>query len=203
MLRTNLSTRPFYNERAVRLLLGALAALLAIALAYEVQQGVFLSRLQSVARQQAESDEQQAGELRASAVRQQAGISQPELERVQAAATEANAVIDGRTFSWTALLNHIESTLPSGVMLTSIRPFVDEHGVAVSMTVVGKGVAEIGAFMDGLETRGAFADVLSTAEQARDDGRLQAVVTGRYVGGTGPGTTRVVRRAAAVQERRP
>ena len=27
MLRTNLSTRPFYNERAVRAALGALAAL--------------------------------------------------------------------------------------------------------------------------------------------------------------------------------
>jgi len=182
MLRTNLSTRPFYNERAVRLLLGALAALLALALAYVVQQGIILSRQQSQVRRQAGSDEEKAKELRASAARLQAGISQAELERVLGAATEANAVIDGRTFSWTALLNNIETTLPPGVMLTAIRPAVDENAMTVSLSVVGDGVAEIGAFMDGLEKTGAFTDVLSTVEQTRDDGRLQAVVTGRYAG---------------------
>jgi len=196
MLRTNLSTRPFYNERIVRVLLGALAALLLLALAYEVQQGLMLTHQQSQARRQAAADEEKSKELRASATRLQASISQAELERVQAAATEANGVIDGRAFSWTALLNHIETTLPPGVMLTVIRPSVGEDGVTVSMTVVGRGVAEIGAFMDNLETRGAFADVLSTAEQTRDDGRIQAVIKGRYTdGGASPVVN--VRRAAA------
>jgi hypothetical protein len=64
------------------------------------------------------------------------------------------------------------------------------------MTVVGRGVTEVGTFMDNLETRGTFADVLSTAEQTRDDGRIQAVVTGRYTGG-GAGPVVNVRRAAA------
>lgn len=197
MLRTNLSTRPFYNERVVRVVLGALVALLLLALAYEVQQGLVLTRQQSQARRQAAADEGKSKELRASAARLQASISQAELERVQAAATEANGVIDGRAFSWTGLLNHIETTLPAGVMLTAIRPSVSDAGVAVSMTVVGRGVAEVGAFMDGLEARGGFADVLSTAEQTRDDGRIQAVVTGRYTGGGGAGTAPTVRRAAA------
>jgi hypothetical protein len=168
-----------------------------LALAYEVQQAVVLSRQQSQVRRQASSDEQKSKELRASAPRLQASLSQAELERVQAAAAEANSVIEGRTFSWTGLLNHIESTLPPGVMLTAIRPSVDEHGVTVNMTVVGRGVAEIGAFMDSLESKGSFADVLSTAEQTRDDGRLQAVVTGHYTGGVGPGGLQKTRRAAA------
>jgi Tfp pilus assembly protein PilN len=197
MLRTNLSTRPFYNERIVRVLLGTLAALLLLALAYEVQQGVVLTRQQSQARRQAASDEEKSKELRASATRLQASISQAELDRVQAAAGEANGVIDGRAFSWTALLNHIETTLPPGVMLTAIRPSVGDDGVTVSMTVVGRGVTEVGTFMDNLETRGTFADVLSTAEQTRDDGRIQAVVTGRYAAGGGPGAALKVRRAAA------
>jgi Tfp pilus assembly protein PilN len=197
MLRTNLSTRPFYNQRIVRLVLAALGAVLALTLAYEVQQAVVLSREQSQVRRQAASDEEKSKELRASANRLQASISQVELERVQAAAAEANGVIDGRTFSWTALLNHIESTLPPGVMLTAIRPSVGEDGITVSMTVIGQGVTEIGAFMDGLESKGSFTDVLSTAEQTRDDGRLQAVVTGRYLGGVGPGLLQKFHRAAA------
>lgn len=197
MLRTNLSTRPFYNERVVRLLLGVLGALLLLVLAYEVQQGIVLTRQQSQARRQAASDEQKSAELRANAVRLQASLSQAELERVQAAATEANGVIDGRAFSWTALLNHIETTLPPGVMLTAIRPSIDEGGVSVSMTVVGRGVSEVGAFMDNLETGGAFTDVLSTAEQTRDDGRIQAVLSGRYAGGGGAVAALKVRRAAA------
>lgn len=180
MLRTNLSTRPFYNERAVRLLLVAAGALLLFALGYELQQGIVLSRRLSQLSGQAVLDEQRASALRADAARLQATISPAELTRVQGAATEANKAIDGRTFSWTGLLNQVEATLPPGVVLTAIRPVADDTGVTVNLAVIGRTVGEIGTFMDRLEQTGSFVDVLSTAEQTTDDGRLQVNVTSRY-----------------------
>jgi len=180
VLRTNLSTRPFYNERAVRLLLVAVGALLLFALGYELQQGIALSRRLSQLSAQAVLDEQRASALRGDAARLQATISPAELTRVQSAATEANKAIDGRTFSWTDLLNQVEATLPPGVFLTAIRPVADDTGVTVNLAVIGRTVGEIGTFMDRLEQTGSFVDVLSTAEQTTDDGRLQVNVTSRY-----------------------
>ena len=180
MLRTNLSTRPFYNERAVAALLAALGLALGLALAYDAQQGIVLSQKLTQFSRQAALDEQRAQALRADAARLQAGISPAELKEVQDAADEANTAIDGRTFSWTSLLNEIEATLPNGVMMTAIRPSLDEDGVVVNMAVVARNVSDIGRFMDRLEQSGSFVDVLSTAEQTSDDGRIQSNLTGRY-----------------------
>jgi len=180
VLRTNLSTRPFYNERAVAALLAALGLALGLALAYDAQQGIVLSQKLTQFSRQAALDEQRAQALRADAARLQAGISPAELKEVQDAADEANTAIDGRTFSWTSLLNEIEATLPNGVMMTAIRPSLDEDGVVVNMAVVARNVSDIGRFMDRLEQSGSFVDVLSTAEQTSDDGRIQSNLTGRY-----------------------
>jgi hypothetical protein len=49
-------------------------------------------------------------------------IDKDELQQVASAARAANALIDQRTFSWTAFFNHLETTMPPDVMLKSVRP---------------------------------------------------------------------------------
>ena len=108
MLRTNLSTRPFYNERAVHVALG-LAALVVLALsAVNLVEVVRLSRQNTGLAAHIRYDRSAADDLsrRARQIRQ--GIDQNELKVVVAAAHEANALIDGRTFSWTAIFNQLE-----------------------------------------------------------------------------------------------
>src|SRR5262245_54119135 len=101
MLRTNLSTRPFYNERGVQLLLG-LGALVVVALTiFNVSQIVMLSRAQSRLNRQAQSDEDRARDLRAHAASVRQGIDPKQLETVAGAAREANTLIGQRLFSWT------------------------------------------------------------------------------------------------------
>ena len=180
MLRTNLSTRPFYNERAVRLVLAGLGAALLALLAYDTIQGMVLSRRVREVSAQSLANETRARDLRASAVRLRAGIQTAELERVQAAAAEANALIAQRTFSWTQIFNQIEATLPEGVMLTSLRPEVDEQGLAVTLIVLGREVVDVDRFMERLEADGAFTDVLSTEESVTDDGHYRVTIVGRY-----------------------
>jgi hypothetical protein len=112
MLRTNLSTRPFYNDRAVRTVLGVFA-LIAIALTlFNIYEILRLQGQSRDARQTIAQNDAQARELRDKAQDIRRAIDRVKLDAVQAAAREANALIDRRTFSWTELLNYFQSTLP-------------------------------------------------------------------------------------------
>jgi len=182
MLRTNLSTRPFYNERAVHALL-ALAAVIVVALAvFNTSRVISLSRRHTELNARAQTAETRAGELRAAALGIRRGLDTKELAAVAAAAREANAIIDRRLFSWTELFNRFETTLPDDVRITSVRPKIDRDGtVTVTLGVVGRRVEDIERFMGNLEATGSFADMLTREENAMEEGTLVAVVEGRYL----------------------
>ena len=121
MLRTNLSTRPFYNERAVRTGLGALAAL---ALGLTVFNAYEILRLQRAEPRRAADHRAERG-AGARAARQgrrsfAARSIATKLAAVQAAAREANALIDRRAFSWTELFNQFQATLPADVRIGGV-----------------------------------------------------------------------------------
>jgi hypothetical protein len=180
-LRTNLSTRPFYNERAVQAVLLALAVLVAVATVYNVTQ---LMRLGGRDRERGRAADAAAGRartLRQDAARIRRGLDAEHLAEVAAAVREANAVIDARTFSWTALLNHLETTLPADVRLVAIRPRLDDRGQhVVVMEVEGRAITDIEHFLDALEATGAFHDVLTPQEHETEEGLIKASVEGVY-----------------------
>jgi hypothetical protein len=186
MLRTNLSTRPFYNERAVHGAL-ALAAVVVLGLtAFNVFRIVTLSRQNTelagrVSREHAEAERliQQAAQVRRT-------LNQDELERVVAAASEANALIDQRTFSWTAFFNQIESTLPPDVMLTAVRPTVRDGETRVNMTVLGRRAEDVDEFMEKLEATGAFESVVPAQQEMTEAGLYQVSIQTRYTGAVEP-----------------
>ena len=182
MLRTNLSTRPFYNERAVHALLALAAAVVVALTAFNVFEIVVLSRRQSELSASAASATTRAGELRTHAVQVRQGIDTTELETISGAAREANGIIGQRLFSWTDLLNRLDTTLPDVVRITTMRPGIDRDGaVTIQLTVVGRRVADLEQFMKSLEATGAFADVFSREDTTTDDGLIQATVEGRYL----------------------
>ena len=180
MLRTNLATRPFYNERAVHVVLALAGAAALVGLAAGIARAVDVVRSQAALTAAAEAAERDAAQLagRAAAVRQ--AIAAGEVEAIAEAVAEANRLVDRRTFSWTAFFNVIDRTLPSGVMLTAIRPQHGDDGVAVAVGVIGRRLADIDAFIERLEATGVFADVLAREEEMLADGRYRARLTGRY-----------------------
>ena len=181
MLRINLATRPFYNERAVHLVLGVIVFVAGGILASGLLLLADLSAERAVLEQEAARDEAAAGAAAAEArdlVRQVAG---GEPDAVAGAAADANALIDRRLFSWTALFNHIEQTLPAGVMLVSIRPEVDGAGASVALEVIGLSVAAIDAFIDALEATGGFSGVLPQDEEATGEGTYRTRLIAQYM----------------------
>ncbi len=181
MLRTNLSTRPFYNTRAVRL---ALAAVGLIAAALTIFNSAELWRLQRANTELGESvtrNESEATELRQKARTVQQAIDKTQLALVAAAAREANELIDRRAFSWTELLNQFQATLPENVRISSVQPQVDNEGrMLVAISVQSRQQEDLDSFIAALEKTGVFRDVLSRSDSSNDDGSLTSVLQAYY-----------------------
>ena len=180
MLGTNLATRPFYNERAVRLLL-TLLLLLAVALtAWTLVRGLALRDEERVLSARATQALADAERLRAEAARMRAQIDPREVAAVATRAREVNTVIEQRVFSWGALLNDVEAALPDDVRVMSLQPTVEDGGVQILMSVEARSSAALAAFMTALDARGTFETVLPTGQAINDDDTLDAVITAVY-----------------------
>ena len=121
MIRTNLSTRPFYNERIVHVWLAVLALVVVAATAFNFSRVLRYSRSDTRLATQASRDEARAAELRQQAARLRASVDPKQVDFASAEARQANDLIDRRTFSWTELFNRFETTLPADVRITSVR----------------------------------------------------------------------------------
>lgn len=186
MLRGNLATRPFYNERAVQAVLTALVVGLGLLSVFTVWQLVSLTSQQRELATRIARDEGRAAELRREAQQVRSRLDAARLEATIKATREANAVIDARTFSWTALFNVIERTIPAEVRLQAVTPVLERDVLMVQMVVNARRVEPIGAFMDRLEAAGAFRGLRSVEEQLLDDGSYNVVCTGQYLGPGAP-----------------
>ena len=182
MIRTNLSTRPFYNERAVHLAIGG-AALVVLALtAVNVVRVLTLSRQNTEYSRRINGDRVEMEQLATSATEVRRGINQKELQVVVDSAREANALIDQRTFSWTAFFNRIEANIPPDVMVTSVRPTIKEGQTRISLVVLGRRMEDIDEFMEKLEATGSFNDVLPSQQDRTESGLYRVLVESIYIG---------------------
>ena len=182
MIRTNLSTRPFYNEGAVRSWLAVLAILAVAATVFNVSRVVGYSRSDTELATQASRDEVRAAEIRATAAKLRASVDIKQVDVASGEARRANELIDRRTFSWTELFNRLETTLPAEVRITAVRPSLDrDRRIRLMISVLARGVDDVDEFMERLETTGAFANLLSREERINDAGQLVAVLECEYL----------------------
>lgn len=182
MIRTNLATRPFYNERAVNGWLAGVAVLVAVATLVNVSRARFHSGSNTELMSQASQDEARATELRSTAARLRASVDVGQIDAVAVDARQANDLIDRRTFSWTELFNRFEITLPDAVRITAVRPSIDhERRIVLTVTVLARGVNDVNEFMERLDATGAFKDLRSAQEKANEDDQIESVLEMVYV----------------------
>jgi hypothetical protein len=186
MLRTNLSTRPFYNERLVHVALAVVAGLVVAMTLLNVVRLVQLSRQNTTLSARIREDRATADELTRKAQQTQRNIDKNELKLVADSAREANALIDSRTFSWTEFFNHIETTLPPDVMLASVRPKIEDEGTKIALGVVARKSVDIDEFIEKLEATGAFDKGLATQLMPNEDGLIQGTIEILYVPSSEP-----------------
>jgi len=180
MIRTNLSTRPFYNVRAVQVSLSILAAIVLGITLFNVIRIVALLGSQQTLGATADQSEREAARLRSEASRIRAQINPAELETVATAAREANNLIDQRAFSWTELFSQFEATLPDDVRITAVQPRLEKGIFIVAVAIEARRAEDLDAFIEALEMTGAFRNVLATETQSNQQGLLEAILEGVY-----------------------
>jgi Tfp pilus assembly protein PilN len=182
VIRNNLSTRPFYNERAVQLWLIVLAVIVGLATVFNVARVIRYSQSDTELATQAARDESRAADLRGEASRLRASVDPKEIDLASMEARQANELIDRRTFSWTELLNQFETTFPDDVRITAIRPAVHTQGsMRLTINVVARSVDDVDELIGNLEGTGSFSNLLTVQESFNDDGLLVATVEGTYL----------------------
>ena len=180
MIRTNLSSKPFYNVRAVQVAIGALAAVVLGITLFNVIEIVRLVAAQQTLGANADAAERESTRLRGEAARIRGQINPRELQTVASAAREANQLIDQRAFSWTELFAQFEMTLPEDVRITAMQPRVENRMFVVAVAVEARRAEDLDGFIQALERTGMFQNVLATETQANEDGLLEAIIEGHY-----------------------
>jgi Tfp pilus assembly protein PilN len=182
MIRTNLSTRPFYNERMVSIWLLVFLLAVVVASVFNATRVLQYSRNDTELGIQASRDEARAAELRRSAARLRTTVDPKQIAFASLEARQANDLIDRRTFSWTELFNRFETTLPDEVRITAVRPKIAKGQFQLSIAVVARGVDDISQLMDRLERTGAFKQVGSSIEEhLNEQGQILATMDIVYV----------------------
>jgi len=180
MFRGNLSTRPFYNERLVAVLI-ALGLLIGLGLtAFNVTAIYRLSAERTKQRSDQARVEADAAKTRASATALQSSLDRSNILLLASETNEANTLIEQRTFSWTAFFGLVEKTLPFDARLISVAPRVERGVFMIVMQVNMKRPDDLEAFMDSLTGTGAFYDLLPGEMQRNEDGLYIATLSGGY-----------------------
>ena len=182
MIRTNLSTRPFYNERAVHLWLLMVTLIVAAATVLNVTTGLRYRQGDNASARQADADEARTAELRQQIVKLRGSLDPRQIDTASAAARQANELIDRRTFSWTDLLNRLETTLPDEAHIVAVRPKLDrQNGIVLTLNVIARDVDDVNQFMENLEETGAFKNPRPTTERFNEQGLFESIIEANYL----------------------
>jgi type IV pilus assembly protein PilN len=181
MIRTNLSTRPFYDERAVHTWVLIAALLVAAATLFNISRVLRYSRSDTQLAGEAARDEARAAELRQQAYRLRATVDPKQIDFASNEARQANELIDRRTFSWTELFNRFETTLPDEVRITAVRPQMDkQRGIVLQIAAVARSNDDMETFMERLRETGVFPSVQPIEEHVDESGLLETAIEATY-----------------------
>ena len=198
MIRTNLSTRPFYNERVVSLWLLLFLVVVVAATIFNTERVLRYSHSETEQDTSASRDEARASELRAQAAKLRNAVDAKQIDVASSEARQANDLIDRRTFSWTELFNTFEKTLPDDVRITAVKPAVEQGRFRLQISVVARGVDDVNAFMNNLQMTGMFRQVGSAiSDRFTDSGEVVTEVGLEYSPPTGHAAGRETRTGTA------
>ena len=180
MLHTNLSTRPFYNERIVKIFLVALLVAGLSFSAFNLISFVNLSSIELKLSVEARKAEKDATRIRAETLDAQGAINPEDLEAVIQASREATELIRRRSFSWSELLSLVERSLPGTTRLKSVRSRIEEDAFVMTFVVEARAVSGVVSFIKSLEDTGNFKNTRPIEEAHLEHDLIETVMESIY-----------------------
>jgi|SoiMethySBSTD1v2_1073268.scaffolds.fasta_scaffold71521_3 hypothetical protein len=185
MLKGNLSTRPFYNERLVSLAFVLIAVVAFFLTVFNAGELISLSRERMALNGRINRDRSEATRISGQANAVQRTVDRSHLQQLVGETREANTLIDQRTFSWTNFFGLIEKTLPRDARLLNVAPRVDNGEFQIVMQVKVRTSEDLTAFAEALAGTGQFYDVVSRDSQRNDDDTDTVTVMAGFLPPTG------------------
>jgi type IV pilus assembly protein PilN len=138
-LHPNLAARPYRDYRPVWAVAGAIILLTAALLAYNVQTAWRYFATTQETRGEIEKLEQEIAKERERTGALRQAVARFDTADLQSRSIFVNDRIAERAFSWSALLDDLESVLPNDVRLTRLSPSaLRDGGYSISMECVAK-----------------------------------------------------------------
>jgi hypothetical protein len=182
MLKGNLSSRPFYNERLVSAGLLVAAVVILALTAFNVYKLQALSKQRAELKARIDRNNNEAQQIEHGTATVQRSVDPATLVQLADSTQEANELIDQRTFSWTTFFGLIEKTMPFDLRLVSVAPRIERGNIRVTMMVVGRKPEDIDQLVDALQDTGSFYDLLAREKELNeDDNTYRGEVVGYYV----------------------
>jgi len=199
MLKGNLSSRPFYNESVVNLLL-IVGAVVAVGLAIFNTTRILEYASENTQRRAGQrAAEAETVQLKGAAERDRKLVDRNALNWLAFETSEANGLIEQRLFSWTVFFGLIEKTLPQDVRVLAVAPRVERGNLFIDINVNAKRRDDLAAFLDALQSTGSFYDVNAGEQQRNEDGSYDAALSTGYVAPAAGAAKAVVPAAGGVK----
>jgi type IV pilus assembly protein PilN len=155
----NLASRPFVNHRKFYLAVLGLGLLLLLTTGWNLQRYQYVRDHQKIAQVKFKECQARLDTLQKEEAIIRARLHQGSNAEFLDKITFLNLLIAQRTFSWTELLNDLESLLPANVQIASIRPRIAENQMTIEIIANTRTNQDAIEFVANLENSGHFKNV--------------------------------------------
>jgi type IV pilus assembly protein PilN len=184
-ININLSSRPFVNNRRFFSIVAVLLLLLGSVLHWNFSRYRSAHSRREQIKHLLSEDQARIEKLGKEQQEIMARLQKPDTGEFLDLVDYINRLIKQRTFSWTRLLNDLETLTPGNLQIVSIRPLVLGNEVGIEITANGRSSQDYIEFISKLESSGKFYSINPIFEDiAKSPGLVGKLinVTVRYKG---------------------
>jgi len=155
----NLSSRPFVNNRKFFLITLSLLILLSCVSYWNVFRYRSVHSRRGQVKRLLTQNQAQIERLEKEQQEIMARLQKPETGEFLDLVDYINRLIQQRTFSWTRLLNDLETLTPANLQIVSIRPQLVGQEIGIEIIANGRSTHDYIEFISHLESSGKFYNV--------------------------------------------
>jgi type IV pilus assembly protein PilN len=155
-ININLSTRPFVNNRKFFSIIAMLLLLLVGVSYWNVSHYRTAHSRREQIRHMLNEDRTRIEKLEKEQQEIMARLQRSDTSEFLDLVDYINRLIKQRTFSWTRLLNDLETLTPGNLQIVSIRPLVVGNEIGIEITANGRSSQDYIEFISRMESSGKF-----------------------------------------------